>query len=57
MDQNPKQKVIGTKWVFAIKENEHGKIERYKARLFALGYRQTLGANYKETYTPVASMN
>nr|CCA27885.1 hypothetical protein ALNC14_140290 [Albugo laibachii Nc14] len=38
MKRHPNQNVIGTKWVFAIKRNEHGNIERYKARLVALGY-------------------
>nr|CCA27680.1 hypothetical protein ALNC14_138240 [Albugo laibachii Nc14] len=56
VDRNLEQKVIGTKWVFAINKYEHGKIERYKARLVALGYRQTLGINYKETYATKASM-
>ena len=32
---SPKKKVIGTKWGFAINRNEHGDIERYKARLVA----------------------
>ena len=43
--QRPRQKVIGTKWVFALKRNELGEIERYKARLVALGYRQTYGVD------------
>nr|CCA24282.1 putative polyprotein [Albugo laibachii Nc14] len=51
------QKVIGTKWVFTIKRNEHGEIQRYKARLVALGYRQTYGIDYKKTYSPVANLN
>nr|CCA19307.1 putative polyprotein [Albugo laibachii Nc14] len=42
---------------FRNQENEHGKIERDKARLVALGYRQTLGIDHKETYSPVAGMN
>nr|CCA27625.1 putative polyprotein [Albugo laibachii Nc14] len=51
------QKVIGTKWVFTIKRNEHGEIQRYNARLVAFGYRQTYGVDYEETYSPVANMN
>ena len=55
--QRPRQKVIGTKWVFALKRNELGEIERYKARLVALGYRQTYGVDYMETYSPVENLN
>uniref|UniRef100_A0AAV1U517 Polyprotein n=1 Tax=Peronospora matthiolae TaxID=2874970 RepID=A0AAV1U517_9STRA len=55
--QRPNQKVIGTKWVFALKRNELGEIIRYKARLVALGYRQTYGVDYMETYSPVANLN
>lgn len=39
--QRPKQKVIRTKWVFALKRNTNGEIIRFKARLVALKYRQT----------------
>ena len=52
-----KQKVIGTKWVCAIKRNEHGDTERFKAQLVALGYRQTYRVNYHETHSQVANMN
>ena len=36
--KSPNKKVIGTKWVFAIKRNEYGEIKRFKALLVALGY-------------------
>ena len=32
--------VIGTKWVFRNKLDEHGKVIRNKARLMAQGYNQ-----------------
>jgi hypothetical protein len=50
-------KVIGHKWVFAHKFGEMGEIVRYKARLVALGFLQTHGVDYTDTYSPVASTN
>jgi hypothetical protein len=34
----PKQNVVGTKWVFRKKQDEHGVVTRNKARLVAKGY-------------------
>jgi hypothetical protein len=34
----PKQNVVGTKWVFGNKQDEHGVVIRNKARLVAKGY-------------------
>nr|CCA15709.1 putative polyprotein [Albugo laibachii Nc14] len=53
----PMKKVVGTKWVFTLKRNKYDGIERYKARIVVLGYRQTYGVEYLETYSPVANMN
>ena len=50
-------KPVGYRWVFNIKYNTDGGIERYKARLVAKGYTQTYGVDYKETFAPVAKMN
>ena len=48
---------VGCKWVFTIKHNADGTIDRYKARLVAKGYTQTFGVDYQETFAPVAKMN
>ena len=48
---------VGCKWVFSIKYNADGTLERYKARLVAKGYTQTFGVDYQETFAPVAKMN
>ena len=46
----PKQNVIGTKWVFRNKQDEHGVVTRNKARLVAQGFTQIEGLDFGETY-------
>ncbi|KAK1686022.1 hypothetical protein QYE76_046870 [Lolium multiflorum] len=48
--------VIGTKWVFKNKQDEHGIVVRNKARLVAQCYSQVEGVDYGETFAPVARL-
>lgn len=50
------KKIIGLKWVYKIKYNEDGSIQKHKARLVAKGYSQQPEIDYTETYAPVARM-
>jgi hypothetical protein len=50
------QNVVGTKWVFHNKQNEHGVVIRNKAQLVAKDYSQVEGLDFDETYATVARL-
>ncbi|KAG7543242.1 Reverse transcriptase RNA-dependent DNA polymerase [Arabidopsis thaliana x Arabidopsis arenosa] len=50
------KKPIGCKWVFKVKLNADGCLERFKARLVAKGCTQKEGLDYGDTFSPVAKM-
>ncbi|CAI5956467.1 unnamed protein product [Closterium sp. NIES-65] len=46
-------RAITSKWLFKIKSDADGKIERYKSRLVAKGYQQNEKVDFKELFAPV----
>ncbi|MBW0545411.1 hypothetical protein O181_085126 [Austropuccinia psidii MF-1] len=56
VEKVPGMKTIGHRWVFDLKNNANGSIEKFKARLVAHGDKQCLGVDCAKTYTPTASL-
>jgi hypothetical protein len=51
-----KQNIIGTKWIFRNKQDEHGVVTRNKAWLVAKCYSQVEGLDFDETFAPIARL-
>ncbi|SPT17899.1 unnamed protein product [Triticum aestivum] len=52
-----KHNIIGTKWIYRNKQDEHGQVVRNKARVVAQGYTQVEGIDFDETFAPSAFLN
>ena len=48
--------VIGTKWIFKNKSDEHGTVIRNKSRLVVQGYTQVEWIDFDETFASIARL-
>ena len=48
------EKVLKNKWVFKIKRNQNGMLEKFKARLVARGDQQRVEIDFDEIFAPIA---
>jgi hypothetical protein len=49
-------KVIGARWVFALKRDSSGDINKFKAQYVAWGFNKRPGQDCGDTYAPTASL-
>ena len=43
---------VGCRWIFKVKRNSAGSLHRFKRPLFAQGFTQQHGIDYKEVFAP-----
>ena len=46
--------MVGSRWIYKVKQAADKSVEKYKARFFAQGFPQLEGIDYEDTFAPVA---
>ena len=49
-------KALPVRWVFKVKRNEKGQVDKYKTRLVAKGFLQKFGENYIDVFAPTSNL-
>ena len=53
VDKPDDRNIVSFKWVYRVKTNATGKIDKFKVRLVTKGYSQKEGNDYSEAFSPV----
>jgi hypothetical protein len=57
VDRPQDKEIIGVKWIYKVKYNVDGSVQRNKVRLVAKGYSQQPGVDFHENFAPVARLD